>query len=243
MYKHLLASGCSFTFDSWNWPTFVAQDLNIELSNVGMGSMGNTLIARRAITKLNELLEVYNPEDILVGIMWSGENRYHRFVGDTPIETHNQRLIGNPTYMWPNGEKVWEISNNHWDTEFNKNYLKYIHTFEDSFMSTIDSIILTQNYFKSLGVDYFMCSFIELFKYIYSAHSDVKKYSKLIDYSKFADIGGCFEWCRDNQINFEYTGEFEDKEWVHPLEEGHKAFAKNVILPFITKNKTNNSTI
>ncbi len=43
MKKILLASGCSFTFEPWNWPGHLSQKLDINLLNVGMASQGNGL--------------------------------------------------------------------------------------------------------------------------------------------------------------------------------------------------------
>lgn len=237
MYKTLLASGCSFTYEPECWPTHVASALNCDLVNVGLGSMGNTLIARRAITQLHELLKTNKPEEILVGIMWTGTNRIHRFVGHKTMP-NIAGWIENPTHMWPDGAKVWEIGNNAWDTEFDKIYLKYVHSWEDGFMNTIDNILLIQNYLKSLGVNYFMSNMLELFKHIEDCHIDVIRYSKLIDLSTFADTGGCYEWCINNQKEEEYTstelirsGDLTG--FTHPTEEGHKAYVENVLLPFI----------
>ena len=194
--------------------------------------MGNTLIARRAIVKLEQLLSSYKPEDILVGIMWSGPDRIHKFNGEGVQLENTSRWVENPTSLWPNGDKVWEIGNVHWDTDFCVNYYKHTHTPEDSLMNTIDNILLVQKYLQVLGIDYFMSSYLKLFSNLKEVHSDVQKYSMLIDYTKFADIEGCGEWCLANQKDSEYipTGL---KYIEHPYSEGYKAYAENILVPFI----------
>ena len=49
MKKVLIASGCSFTFENWNWPGHLSGNLGLEIINVGMGSQGNGLISRKLI--------------------------------------------------------------------------------------------------------------------------------------------------------------------------------------------------
>jgi len=240
MYKVLLASGCSFTHGDNTWPNHLSEYLNIDLVNVGMGSMGNTLIARRAIAELSTLLQSYRPEEILVGIMWSGTNRIHRYIGPVPQLSNTCEWVENPTNLWSDGPKTWEISNNHWDTEFAKNYIKYIHTFEDSMMNTLDSILLTQNYFNSHKVGYFMSSIFNFYTDLNTMPDEIVKYSKLVDYTKFADLGGCAEWCVANQIDSEYIAIKQD--WLeHPEREGYKEYTKQVLLPFLKNIKINNT--
>jgi hypothetical protein len=239
MLKHLIASGCSFTFEPWNWPTFVAQDLNLELTNVGMASTGNGLISRKVIIQVEELLKTLDPSEILVGVMWSGPDRIHKFKdpNSSPIPVVSD-WIENPTNLWPDGEKVWEIGNGAWDTEFDQAFLKYIHTNEDVYMNTIDNILLVQNYLKSKNIKYFMSTFVNIFKHIEFLHKDVKNYFEFVDLSTFADTKGCWEWCKFHENKEQYIGrENFNLEYGHPYEAGHEAYAKEVLLPFIKRTK------
>lgn len=237
MYKHLLTSGCSFTCELYkpSWPTYTSKELGTDLINVGMGSTGNGLIARKVIINVEKLLKLYSSDEILVGVMWSGPDRIHRFKGNSVPVPVVAPWMENPTNLWPDGEKVWEIGNGCWDTDFDKVFLKYIHTNEDAYMNTVDNILLVQNYLKAKGINYFMSTFLNIFEYVNKLHVDVQEYFKFIDLSKFADTQGCFEWCRDNQINFEYTGEYKDG-WTHPISEGYKAYSEQVLVPFILNN-------
>ena len=77
--KKVIVSGCSFTFEDWNWPKFLIKHLKIRkenLNNVGMASQGNGLISKKLIYAVNKELETTKPEDILVGVMWSGVDRF-----------------------------------------------------------------------------------------------------------------------------------------------------------------------
>ena len=235
MLKHLVASGCSFTFEPWNWPKYVAQDLNLELTNVGMASTGNGLISRKVIIQVEELLKTLDPSEILVGVMWSGPDRFHKFKTNQgiPILPYSH-WVENPTNLWPDGEKVWEISNGSWDTEFTRGYLKYVHTSEDVYMNTIDNILLVQNYLRSRNIKYFMSTYIDIFKHIKNLHIDVKNYFKFVDTTTFADTKGMWEWCRYHQNKNEYVGEENlTLLYGHPYEAGHKAYVEQVLIPFI----------
>ena len=47
--KKVIVSGCSFTFEDWNWPKYLIKHLNVptrDLINVGMASQGNGLISK-----------------------------------------------------------------------------------------------------------------------------------------------------------------------------------------------------
>ena len=71
--KKVIVSGCSFTFEDWNWPKFLRKHLNVSkqnLINVGMASQGNGLISKKLIYVVNKELETTKPEDILVGVMF-----------------------------------------------------------------------------------------------------------------------------------------------------------------------------
>ena len=78
MYKHLIASGCSFTDEVFyeTWVTPLSKYLNIPSTNLGIAGSGNPTIARQTIHQVSKLLsEGYNADDILVGVMWSHPDR------------------------------------------------------------------------------------------------------------------------------------------------------------------------
>ena len=76
--KKIIVSGCSFTFEDWNWPKYLIKHLNVptrDLINVGMASQGNGLISKKLIYAVNKELENTDSKDMLVGVMWSGIDR------------------------------------------------------------------------------------------------------------------------------------------------------------------------
>jgi hypothetical protein len=78
--KQLITSGCSFSecrSHVGTWPKHLADALpDYAHVSTAMGSQGNGLISRRAIYQVTEALKQTSPEDILVGIMWSGPDRH-----------------------------------------------------------------------------------------------------------------------------------------------------------------------
>ena len=80
--KTLIDAGCSFTFEPWNWPTLTAQSFGLSLSNIAMASQGNDLIKKTIIAQVEKELQTKKPEDLLVGVMWSGADRWSYRTGD-----------------------------------------------------------------------------------------------------------------------------------------------------------------
>ena len=230
--KHLIVSGCSFTFESWNWPTPVANAFNMKLYNVGMGSMGNRLIARRLVAQTQKLLDKgINPSDIICGVMWSGISRYDRYTHTGKIITSDKYTVENPTHITNDKEKSWEILNQHWDSENSFNFYRYNYTDQDLALDTVYHILFVQNYLNLKGIKYFMSTYMDIFKEIISKkNTDINFFYNMIDFSKFLSIKGCMEWCKDqNNSNYINLGPQHD----HPFSEGHEAFANQVVIPFL----------
>ena len=125
--KLLITSGCSFSecihyenpaFKK-NWPIHLAESLKefgyTEHISLGLPSQGNGLISRGIIYNVIEALKKYKPEDILVGVMWSGSNR-HDYRCQNPEETdfvtnnvHNN-VYQNPTQFVKGADKKYSTS-------------------------------------------------------------------------------------------------------------------------------------
>jgi hypothetical protein len=68
----------------------------------------------------------------------------------------------------------------------------------------------------------------EVLPEIVKTHNDTKHLYELVDTSVFLPVLGEYEWCRD------YSDlEFPNPEDNHPSREQHRAFADQVILPFL----------
>ena len=87
--KLLITSGCSFS-EAINhditWPVHLTQYLNCEAVHLGRGSAGNGIISRTIVHAVITALKSYKPEELLVGIMWSGYSRHEFFL--TPHTQH-----------------------------------------------------------------------------------------------------------------------------------------------------------
>jgi hypothetical protein len=99
--KLLIASGCSYAAGPENWPNPTAKELDCSLNNFGTVSVGNGKISRSIIYGVTEALKTYNPEDILVGISWSGNSRREVFQSNVDFSNIHRISTENPTGFIP----------------------------------------------------------------------------------------------------------------------------------------------
>ena len=230
--KTFIASGCSFTFEDWCWPTPVAEHYDMNLINVGMGSQDNALISKKAIYQVDKLLkEGTNPDDIFVGIMWSGIDRYSFFTEDTTQRVNTNGWLQNPTAINGNLENAhWIILNGHWETREAKSFYGNISTTPGMIIRTIQHILFTQWYLEKNNIKYFMTTFMNILNQHpgWLNHFDIRYLYDMIDQSKFIDVIGEYEW-----VASQCNGEFFCTDKFHPNATGHSLFAKEIIIPFI----------
>lgn len=239
MIDTLLISGCSFTFEPHCWPNHVAKELSLDEINVGMGSAGNGLIAKRLMSTCERLLKEKKPEEILVGIMWSGTDRHHKYTdhkidssvyledGSLDERVQNPTWAGNPEHLHWIMMNPWHLQTSHSE----KYYLEY-HTDIHGQTTTLEYILLTQLYLKSKGIKYFMTTFKNIFSEDWNFDKnnlEVKYLYDQIDFSKFAPIDGCMEWVTEHYPEKGFPQRWDD----HPNEFGYKKFAEEVLVPFI----------
>lgn len=147
MKKILLSSGCSFTADEHTWPNHTSKFLNLELLNVGMSSQGNGLISRKVIYNVEKLLETYKSDEILVGIMWSGIDRYDYYTDSKEKVSWGWAIknnsVENPTNITENNYN-WRIMNAHWDNFESKLYYENFHHNISSMLFTVEHILRIQ---------------------------------------------------------------------------------------------------
>lgn len=249
--KTLVASGCSFTFEPWNWPGFVSEEMGFELINVGMASQGNGLISKKVIYTVNNLLKTHNPDDIIVGVMWSGVDRNEFFVENYPYisgyDTKGNvgKWIENPTNVVDH-EKNWLITNIHWKIPHANLWYRHFHTNTGAMIQTIQNILTTQWFLEKRGVKYFMSTYMDIFQTGWANEvirlPEVKYLYDMIDFSSFLPVLGCYDWVKEN---YNTRGGFPDPNEAdhigdHPTEFGHKKFANEIVVPFIkSKNLFN----
>lgn len=236
--KRLVVSGCSFTFENWNWPTYTAQSLSTELTNVGMGSQGNGIIARKLIFALKQLLKTENPENIIVGVMWSGVDRHDEYISvkghhTAPNMSKWRNVNGfmeNPTSITAHDyRKNWVIMNPHWEDEYSTTWYRTFHSYVGSWVKTLESILLVQYFCKEKGIEYFMTTYMDIFKDFDKNDLDLSYLYEEIDFEKFIPISGCYEWVKQN------CGKegLPEGYGIHPTPYGHQKFNEDVIIPFL----------
>lgn len=248
--KTLIASGCSFTFETWNWPGFLSNSIGAKLINVGMGSQGNGLISKKMMYALDNELKDKSPDDIIVGIMWSGIDRNEFYVDDISDLNDLKKLKSidkwtfNPTSVI-NGEENtnWVITNSHWKNKHSKLWYENYHTNIGSMVNTIQYILLTQWYLERKNVKYFMTTYLDIFHGEHSknfiAHPEVSYLYDMIDFSKFLPISGCHEWVKEHYGDKDgfNAPDINGYIGIHPTKYGHEMFSNEVIIPFLNEKK------
>lgn len=243
MKKILISSGCSFTFEEWNWQGHLSRKLNLDLVNLGMSSQGNGLISRKLIYKVNKILETNDPNDILVGIMWSGIDRheyYSRENRDVSTWGHNEKYpldgrVKNPTNV-VDGLYNWRILNYNWDNKESRIHYTTYHDLVSSMVYSLEHILRVQWYLEKNNITYFMTTYLDIFKdKTLLNHPEINYLYKQIDFKKFLPVSGCHEWVKEH---YGATGGFNSPDiygyiGIHPTDFGHEKFTEEVIIPYI----------
>ena len=239
MKKTLIVSGCSFTFEPWNWPTYVAEHFDMNLVNVGLASQGNGLISKKAIYTVDVALKSKKAEDLLVGIMWSGISRYDFYVKDTILPKNTNGWQENPTsVIGTDDTRNWMILNWGWENEYSKQWYGNFDTDIGSVIRTLQNILFTQWYLERNNVNYFMTTYMDIFEnFNFDSSPELGYLYNMIDFTKFLPVDGCFEWVRDNYLKkglpeLDKYGNQGD----HPKKFGHQKFAAEVINKHLDSN-------
>lgn len=239
--KILLASGCSFTApriedDDYNWPEHLCKKLDIDLINVGMSSQGNGLISRKVIYNVEQLLKKYENSEILVGVMWSGVDRYDYYSNSNEdVKTWGSfppdiPLIKNPTNIVENSYH-WRIINHNWKNNEAKLYYENFYTDIFSTIMTIEHILRVQWYLDKYNISYFMTTYMNIFDSKINTN-EIKYLYNLINFEKFLPVNGCYEWTKENYAK---TG-FKNRHDLHPTSFAHEKFSNEIIIPYLLKN-------
>jgi hypothetical protein len=214
----------------------LAKYLNLEHHQMGWGSSGNGFISRRAIQKVTELLnQNINPSEILVGIMWSGPDRFELYTENPTVYQvlSVPRTSETGVCVWPKHDKTgkWIIMNAGFTSKLAKNYYQTFHNDTQSMIYTYEHILRTQWFLEKHNVKYFMTTYTcnVLSNQVNDVQVNYLKNS--VDWNKFLPIKGCYEWVRDNS-KYKFPNPNDD----HPSEKQHKDFVKNAVIPFLKNN-------
>jgi hypothetical protein len=264
MIKYFISTGCSFTeipmqefhdktyvdIDQYpkftfSWPLHLNNYLKTIPCYKGKGASGNGIISRATIFEVLKALQTYKPEDILVGIMWSGAYRQEVYSTNIQFEYHK---ITKGNVNTDNPASVGGLSNfykvmPYWEDELSKMYYKNIYDDIGAYIQTVENILRVQWFLKQNKIKYFMS------QYYYPTfpdseeiknHPDYKYLHDAIDFNEWLDVESEFDWCCkfqdprtwDNLPISDPNAEFVFK---HPNTIQHKAFTEQVIIPHLQK--------
>lgn len=245
MIKLLITTGCSFTQypgSNVSWSYHLSKSMNVETLFLGHGAASNGIISKKTIFNTLDALKKYKPEEILVGIMWSGAHRSEMYT-ELFLDTE-KREAGfndkNPLAIVE--DENYYLLNPHWSDEQSVLYYKYFHNDIGSTIKTIEHILNTQWFLKSQGVNYFMTEYyVDVFNkdklvphkhpnnfISILEHPDVKYYYDLIDFNNWLPVEDCQTWVK-NKSGYD----FPRKNDPHPGTLQHKEYTEKVIIPFL----------
>lgn len=256
MEKILITSGCSFSENSqfydyqkedsyryFTWPSWLYKYLggDYEFSSGSMGSQGNGLISRSIIYLVDDALKRYEPEDILVGIMWSGIDRFDYRCSDTEmlsfkIENIDDGAMENPTGFVKDADKNWVIGNPGWQHHEAQNYYRYFYDYTGHVIYTLEHMLRVQWYLKSKNIKYFFTLYTDiLYSDLKDASPEVTYLYKMLDEDNFLPVTSELGWLTKEKIFLE---DFVVPDGInHPSNRQHDAFTQQVILKFLKDKK------
>jgi hypothetical protein len=234
--KLLITSGCSFSQvpnADVTWPVHLQKYLGCEAIHCGRGAAGNSIISRTIIYNVSEALKTYKPEELLVGIMWSGHDRHNFYLSGPPAD-FEQFIIGNPYYanpQWITDPKRshYYMTNSHWKDQLSIKYYRDFYDEKGSQLETLEHILRVQWFLKSMNVKYFMTkySFDVIFMRNIKGDEDLTHVYDLIDNEHFLAVDNMDSWARQSNILYARPPD------RHPSTEHHKEFVSTFIVPHL----------
>lgn len=236
--KILITAGCSFTqVPGDNWPVFLRDKLDMQAFFDGAGSAGNDTISRRVVFRVNQCLTVqkYRPENLLVGVMWSGVSRKAVYLSNEPVDyyrwdNHNSRHWYYTQPCSVGAENNYYLMHPGYHDQLSQTF--YRNYFDDVglYINTIENILRVQWLLKLHNIKYFFTTYnkdsldSEPYKQ-YNDHPDVKYLRDQIDYNNVLPISNMYDWGLEQGFQFDHT--------AHPTPAISEAFVDRVILPHL----------
>lgn len=252
MNKILITSGCSFSecIDKHpghhvTWPKHLSDILEkhgYTHISCGMRSQGNGMIARHAEYEIIKVLKTHKPQDILVGIMWSGSNRIDYRCPDNSTlswgDSNPHVWQINPQSFVDGAEPHWVIGNIHWDSIEFSNYYKYYYSDIGGAVNSLEHILRMQYFLKTHNIPYFFTDYVD--NNIVPAHlrndAEVTYLFDQLDRSQYLPVSSEHRWVYENADEPERTEWIASHKlapWVHPWTNLHKQFVERVIYPYL----------
>jgi hypothetical protein len=242
MSKLLISGGCSFSEcvspGQHTWPIQLAKRIGTDYKAIHTGrpSQGNGLISRKVLYQCVEALKTTNPDDILVGVMWSGPSRhdfYHQDNIPTPVFEMKESWMEHPTRFVKNSPGGWVMLHHDWISQYAKTYYRYFSERYGGYIYTLEHILRLQWFLERNKIKYFMTTYSsEVFPDNVKTHPETSYLYNQIDMNKFLPTEGEYNWCLKNMPN-----DFPVPNDNHPGLEQHTAFTDQVIIPFLKENQ------
>ena len=240
--KVLVTAGCSFSecvnwyeqgnADNRTWPVWLAEKLSVPHYAEGLGSQGNGMISRRAMYRIEQLLAQHAPEDLLVGIMWSGRDRFEfYFQNPAKFPSNIDNWMQNPCSFVDGDPGGWVIVNPHWKHEHNAPWYRYYYNELASQIYTLEHVLNLQRYLELKNIRYFMSTNTGATFNKESQHNpNIQWMWDQINWDMFLPIIGEYEWVNS-------TCAIPDVGNFHPRSEQHERFVNDVIWPWLEEKK------
>ena len=232
----LITSGCSFSKSipphHHTWPSHVQKYLDCEHRDCAMGSQGNGIIMRRLLYECNLALKENKSDELLIGVMWSGPDRFDFYSERHGKLVNKDNWMVNPVSFMPEDPGGWVILNYGWKMEDSKAWYGRFHNPIYAQWLTLEYILQVQNYLKLHDIRYFMMTYTDkVLPESVCCDDRLRWMYEQIDFNKFVGDQGCYEWCRDHSgLEFPVPGD------NHPSTEQHEAYAQKVIIPYLVEN-------
>lgn len=234
--KCLITAGCSFSQvpnADVSWPVPLRDALHTNnVFYLGQGAAGNGIISRKVIYNVQQALDIYEPHEILVGIMWSGYDRFETYHEKMDFDYYKLSLHSegycNPVRI--TDEHNYYLINSHWSDELTKAHFKYFYDQVGATIQTLEHILRTQWFLKQHNIPYFMTEYSfdclprhDNIRY----HADVGYLYDMIDKDKWLPIDNMWQYAVDSGLPFARPPD------PHPSSEHHEKFVREVVLPWL----------
>ena len=192
------------------WPVHVQKAFGLaqhEVDHTAIGASGNKIISRRVIHRVLKALKTHNPEDLLVGILWSGCDRHSVMLRENPRtydkctklqsipHTYAEFLkekdvrgaqmvstnFNTPLTIGDDTQYNHYILNPHWEDELTVTYYNDFVDALGSIVQTCEDILRTEWFLKKHNIKYFMAEY-DFDTFFYGGIPD--HYAEIANYDK-----------------------------------------------------------
>lgn len=235
-FKNLIVSGCSFTYNNsadtaCSWPVYL-RDLGgfNRLLDTSLPGAGNNHIAR-SLQWCIETSDV-TPEDSLVVVMWSGNDRDDSIISSEFIKPNYLR--GDVFYNYTDSVSSAVTGGAQGESNVKLNFFKDLNFIKSHQSRAVENYLLvsgTWHYLNSLGYKFIFLDYLDRSLPNRSDDFDIRLFlPKTLRGrydSMFVDIANIYAWCLKHQ--------YLSSDDFHPTPDGHLDWTRQVLIPALLK--------